>query len=215
MFLGGGLVLTKLTSPGMVWHRDTLTRLAAVLTLRGGIQLTQCAACVATFGDVALLGSSVLLGSQPVSWIEQGRKLPTMGKNHPKRKIGEFWGVWRIPIIRTLQDHRCISYAYPIRSYNIRILNQSLSISVCVNFEKPKTISFHMSSNVYINLNISVYIIRPYPSRASRGWYQQTTPTRNRRTTRLHQGTSMWFHSPYYSPLSSPYLSLGVVLGGD
>ena len=139
----------------------------------------------------------------------EGRKLPTMGKKHPKRKMGEFWGVWRIPIIRTLQDHRCIPY--PIRSYNIRILNQSLSISVCVNFEKPKTISFHMSSNVYINLNILVYIIRPYPSRASRGWYQQTTPTRNRRTTRPHQGTSMWFNNP----LSSPYLSLGVVLGGD
>ena len=144
--LGGGLVLAKFFRfSGMVWHRDTLTRLAAVLTLRGGIQLTQCAACVATFGDVALLGSSVL-NSASSRWVGLSNR-----------------GVWRIPIIRTLQDHRCISYAYPIRSYNIRILNQSLSISVCVNFEKPTTISFHMSSNVYINLNIylSLYLHVP------------------------------------------------------
>ena len=177
----------------MVWHRDTLTRLAAVLTLRGGIQLTQCAACVATFGDVALLGSSVL-NSASSRWVGLSNR-----------------GVWRIPIIRTLQDHRCISYAYPIRSYNIRILNQSLSISVCVKFEKPKTISFHMSSNVYINLNILVYIYTSRtPSRASRGWYQQVRAPPEGQTTRPHQGASMWFNNP----LSSPHLSWGVVLGG-
>ena len=96
--LGGGLVLAKLTSPGMVWHRDTLPRLAAVLTLRGGIQLTQCAACVVTFGDVALLGSSVL-NSASSRWVGSSNRRAQAaynGQKAPETKHG-----W---VLRGLKD---------------------------------------------------------------------------------------------------------------
>ena len=65
VFLFGVLAQKKIlknhwpSTTGMVWHRGTLTWLAAVLALCGSIQLTHCAACVVTFGDVALPGSSV------------------------------------------------------------------------------------------------------------------------------------------------------------
>ena len=92
------------STTGMVWHRGTLTWIAAVLALCGGIQLTQCAACVVTFGDVALPGSSVLLGFQPISWIEQSKGASRLQRAKP-----------RMLIIHTLPAHRCVSFYIHIR----------------------------------------------------------------------------------------------------
>ena len=93
--------------PGMVWHRDALAWLAAVLTFRGGLELTQCAACVVTFGDVALLGSLVL-GFQPTSFQLRGSK----GSYHPHPASPQM---------------HIMPYPYPIHIYNNGFLNQSLS----------------------------------------------------------------------------------------